>query len=212
MNIMGLIISLLFILGLILVAEKLLKKNQELSRKFVHIGVCNWWIIATIFFDNVYIACIIPLLFVILNYISFKKDIFASIEREDKKSLGTVYYAGSCFLLTLVSFLFLKNMLYGGIGLLTMGYGDGFAAIFGTKIKSHEYSIWNQKKTVAGSITMFLLSFIVISILTLFYDKFSLINTVFVALFATVIEAISPRGLDNLSVPLLTTLVAYLII
>ena len=212
MNILGLIISLLFIFALIILSEKLFKCNTEFSRKFVHIGVCNWWIIATIFFNNVFWASIVPLLFVILNWISFKKNIFTSIERESKKSLGTIYYAISCLLLTLVSFLYLKNMLYGGIGLLTMGYGDGFAAISGIKVKSKEYYIWKNKKSFIGTITMFVISFIVISILTLLYGQFSLTSVILIAFIATVIEAVSPFGIDNLTVPILTTLIAYILI
>lgn len=212
MNILGLIVSFLFIFALILISQLLFKNNSEVSRKFVHIGVCNWWIIATIFFTNVYWAIIPPILFVILNYISYKKNIFASIERKDRKSLGTVYYAVSCLLLTLISFSYFKNMLYGGIGLLVMGYGDGFAAIFGMKFKSYEYHIGKHKKTVIGSITMFIFSLIVVSILTLLYGQFSLISAILISFIATIIEAISPFGLDNLTVPLLSALVAYLII
>ena len=212
MDILGLIISVLFIFALIIISAKLFQDNDEFSRKFVHIGVCNWWIIASLFFTNVYWASIVPFLFVILNYISYKKNIFASIERKEKNSLGTIYYAVSCLLLTLVSFIYFNNMLYGGIGLLVMGYGDGFAAIFGMKFKSYEYQVWKQKRTVIGSITMFVCSFIVIGILTLVFGQFSLLNILLISCIATIIEAVSPHGLDNLTVPLLTTFVAYLII
>ena len=212
MDILGLIISFTYIFLLIFASTLISKKNGELSRKFVHIGVSNWWIIAIIFFQNVILASIVPAMFVILNYISYKKNIFSSIEREEKNSLGTVYYAISCLVLTLVSFLYFKNMLFGGIGMLAMGYGDGFAAIFGNKFNSMKYYVFGQKKTLIGSLTMFVFTFAIVSILTLAYGQFSIVNVLLITTFATIIEAVSPLGIDNLTVPLLTTLVAYFII
>ena len=42
---------------------------NEDSRKFIHVGVANWWIVAMIFFNNNIYASIVPALFVIINYI-----------------------------------------------------------------------------------------------------------------------------------------------
>ena len=211
MNILGLIISIIFIF-LIIFISSFFSKNPEISRKIVHIGVCNWWIIVILFFDNVVYASIVPSLFVVINYISYKKNIFSSMEREDKKSLGTVYYAISCLILTLLSFLYFDNKMYACIGLLTMGYGDGFAAIIGKNLKSKEYNIFNQKKSILGSLTMFIVSMVVISIITAIYGSFSLLTVLLISLVATIIEALSPFGLDNITVPIITTVLAYLII
>lgn len=212
MNTLGIGISIIFILFIIFVSSLISKTHSELSRKFVHIGVCNWWIIVIIFFDNVILASIVPMLFIVVNYLSYKKDIFKSMEREDKKSLGTVYYAISCLVLTLLSFLCFKNKLYAGIGLFAMGYGDGLAALIGSRFKSPSCMIFKNKKSLLGSLTMFLASFIAISILALCFDKFSLVSIIIVSLIATIIEAISPFGIDNLSVPILTSIVAYFLI
>jgi phytol kinase len=212
MDIWGLIISFIYIFLLIFISSFLAKRNRELARKFVHIGVSNWWIFVIIFFNNVVLACIGPALFVILNYISYKKNIFSSIERTENTSLGTVYYAVSCLVLTLASFLYFKNMLFAGIGIFTMGYGDGFAAILGTKFKSKKYNIFGQDKSLLGSLTMFVVTFMVVSILTLAFGNFSLLSVLVISSFATVIEAVSPFGIDNLTVPLLTTLVSYFIL
>ena len=212
MDILGLVISFAYIFLLLFVSTFIAKKDGELSRKFVHVGVANWWIFVIIFFENVILASILPAVFIILNYISYKKNIFSSIEREEKDSLGTVYYVVSCLILTIVSFVYFENMLFAGIGIFAMGYGDGFAAIFGDKFKSKEYKILGQKKTLIGSIAMFIFTFAAISILTLALGEFVLLGMLLIAVFATVIEAVSPYGIDNLTVPLLTTLIAYLIL
>ena len=92
MDILGIVLSIAYIFLIIFISSLVSKNHSEISRKIVHIGVCNWWIIVIIFFENVWLASIVPLLFCIINYISYKKDIFKSMERDDKKSLGTVYY------------------------------------------------------------------------------------------------------------------------
>lgn len=211
MDILGLIISIIYILLIIFISSLISKKHSELSRKFVHILVCNWWIIVILFFNNVILASIVPFLFVIVNLISYKRNIFKSIERDDKSSLGTVYYALSCLVLTILSFSCFNNKLYAGIGLFVMGYGDGFAALIGSNFKSKEYKIFNNKKTLLGSLTMLIVTFITICIITSIYCKFSLLSVLILSIIATIIEFMSPFGLDNLTVPLITTLIAYLL-
>jgi len=93
-----------------------------------------------------------------------------------------------------------------------MGYGDGCAALIGTKFKLKEFIFFKNTKTVLGSITMFIISFIAISILTLCFNQFSLLNVLIVSAVATIIEAVSPFGLDNLAVPILTSILSYFII
>ena len=212
MDILGIFISIAYIFFIIFISSLLSKKHSELSRKVVHIGVCNWWIIVILFFNNMILTCIVPALFCIINFISYKKDIFKSMERDDKKSLGTVYYAISCLVLTILSFLWFKNRLYAGIGLFAMGYGDGLAALAGTNFKSKKIVIFGNEKTVIGSITMFVASFIAISILALCFNQFSILGILIVSAVATLIEAISPFGLDNITVPILTSILAYFII
>jgi len=212
MDILGIFVSIAYIFFIIFISSLVSKKHSELSRKVVHIGVCNWWIIVILFFNNMFLTCIVPGLFCIINFISYKKDIFKSMERDDKKSLGTVYYAISCLVLTLLSFLWFKNRLYAGIGLFTMGYGDGLAALVGSKFKSKKFVIFGNEKTVLGSITMFIASFIVISILSMCFNQFFIIGVLFISVIATLIEAISPYGLDNITVPILTSILAYFVI
>lgn len=212
MDILGIFISIAYIFFIIFISSLLSKKHSELSRKVVHIGVCNWWIIVILFFNNMILTCIVPALFCIINFISYKKDIFKSMERDDKKSLGTVYYAISCLVLTILSFLWFKNRLYAGIGLFAMGYGDGLAALAGTNFKSKKIVIFGNEKTVIGSITMFVASFIAISILALCFNQFSILGILIVSAVATLIEAISPFGLDNITVPILTSILAYFVI
>ena len=215
-NIIGVIISFIFVFTIIGISEVLKKKgilSVEGSRKFVHVGVSNWWILAMYMIPN-YIFALIPLLiFVVLNYMSYKKNIFSSMERgRGKEDLGTVYFPLSLAVLVLFTWwdgVLFKNPYYGAVGALVMGYGDGFAAILGDRYGKHVYHIRRSKKSIEGSVAMFVFSFLVTIVILLleFHTLHGLhfLVAFFVAIASTVIEGITPLGFDNISVPLLST-------
>lgn len=216
-NIYGLVISVLYI-GLVIGISGLFSKaSKEASRKFIHIMLANWWIIAMIFFDNMWIAGILPALFIIINYASYKFDIIKSMERDDdsgeEKTLGTVFYAVSLLIVVILCFGFFKNTIIGLVGILVMGYGDGFAAIAGKSIKSKEFTILGGKKSLAGCSTMFIISLIIISCALAYFNiQFWYVKSIIIALVATIFEAISVKGTDNLTVPILTTLMVWMVL
>lgn len=216
-NIYGLVISILYIGLVIGISGIFSKASKEASRKFIHIMLANWWIIAMIFFDNIWIAGILPALFIIINYASYKFDIIKSMERDDdsgeEKTLGTVFYAISLLIVVILCFGFFKNTIIGLVGILVMGYGDGFAAIAGKSIKSKEFSILGGKKSLAGCSTMFIISLIIISCALAYFNvQFWYIKSIIIAIVATIFEAISVKGTDNLTVPILTTLMVWMVL
>lgn len=92
-----------------------------------------------------------------------------------------------------------------------MGYGDGFAAIIGKKVKSKEYKIGNSKKTIAGSVTMFVISLIISIISFKFLNiNYFVYKAIGISVLATVLEAVSIKGLDNITVPIVITILTYL--
>lgn len=216
-NITGILASIIFVFLIIGVASLIKKLNilsNEGSRKFIHISVSNWWIIAMIFFDNNISAAIVPGLFVIINYISYKKQIFNAMERDgSKKDLGTVYYALSLLILSLITFKNKELSYIGALGILIMGYGDGFAAIVGVNFGNHKFKILGNNKSIEGSLAMFAFSFMVsIIILYIFNPVNILLFSFMLALLSTALELFSPLGLDNLTVPLGSAMFFYIIL
>ena len=218
-NLLGLIVSFIFILSIIGISTILTKNRTisgEVSRKFIHIGVCNWWIIAMIYFDSRYYAAIVPALFVVINYISYKYQVIRVMERDkDTKSLGTVYYAISLLILSLFTFGEVYNEYIGALGVLTMGYGDGLAAIIGT-IRGTEYiSVGKNLKSKEGTLTMFVITFMVIFIILSIFTEIStpglILYAIVLSILATLLELFTPHGLDNLTVPLGVSFCYYLI-
>ena len=132
---------------------------------------------------------------------------------ENKDSLGTVYYAISLLVLALITFGPVKNPLIGLCGAIVMGYGDGLAAVIGQRFKTKEFKIRDSKKTIAGSAAMFVITFMIMT--GFFYyvgASLWLLKAFVVAIIMTLVEAVCPKGTDNLGVPLITSLLAGLLI
>lgn len=217
-NLFGVIVSVLFI-GVVMLAAKLFEKSgKEASRKFIHIMLSNWWIIAMVFFDNMWWAAALPAAFVVINYISLKKDVIKVMEREEgdenKDSYGTVYYAISLLILALLTFgPIVNNPLVGLCGIIVMGYGDGLAAVIGQSVPSKKFKIGNSTKTVAGCFAMFAVTLIVMAgFLNYMQADYWWLKSIVVAGLMTMVEAVSIKGTDNLTVPMLTSLLAFLMI
>ena len=219
MNFLGIIVSYLYI-GLVIIGAKIFeKRGKEASRKFIHIMLGNWWIIAMYFFTNIWFAIFVPATFVVINYLSYKKDIIKVMERDEQDGLGTVYYAIALLVLAIISFGIFKNPALGLVPTLVMAYGDGLAAVIGKKIKSKKYKLGETKKSFAGSLTMFIISTFLIGA----YIAYNLGPTFWLgshwpvvaclAGFAiTALEAISGKGWDNITVPVGTLALLILLV
>lgn len=209
-NLIGIIVSIIYIMVVFFISKPLTKKGEEISRKFVHIMLCNIWIIYLLFIDSLVVACILPSLFIVINTLSYKFKLIKSMEREENDGFGTIYYAISILLVTIFTYSLKKPML-GLAGILIMGYGDGFAAIIGQTVKSPKFKIGKTTRSLAGSLTMFIIS-LVISIITLnlLGTNYWLVKSVGIAFVSMVVEGISIKGFDNITVPLIVTLLTFL--
>ena len=97
-------------------------------------------------------------------------------------------------------------------GILPMAFGDAAASIIGQKSGHHKFR-GIPNKSYEGSIAMFLTTFISVTFSLLIYSylyPFSVLTLVVaslgVAIGATIFEAVTPKGLDNLTVPLISAI------
>lgn len=216
-NIIGIVVSILFVIVTIALGKLFEKFGKEVSRKFIHIFLANWWIIAMIFFDNMWAAAVVPAIFVVVNYITAKKNLIKFMNRdeadENSDSLGTVYYALSLLILALVSFGPLNNQLIGLCGIFVMAFGDGLAAVLGKNIKSKKFEILGNTKSLAGCITMLVVtSIILLGFMYYSQAQYWALKAIVIAGIMTLVEAVSIKGTDNITVPLLTSLLAFLMV
>ena len=211
-NLIGIIVSFFYIVLVFILSNFVSKKGEEHSRKFVHIMLCNVWVIYLIFIDSLLVACILPAAIVIINRFSYKFKILKTMERENNDGFGTIYYAISILLTSIFSY-YLNNPMIGTIGMLVMGYGDGLAAVIGQNINSPKYKIGNTSKSLAGSLTMFIVSLVISCIvLNLLGAEYFILKAIGMAVISTLLEAVSIKGLDNITVPIGLVLLTYLVI
>ncbi len=198
-------------LGLAAITKKL-KMSSEGSRKLVHILLSNWILLAFAVYDSAWTACIIPACFIVLNFWSYKKSIFTAIERGEDNTPGTVWYAVSLFLLVIAGYILDMPFVAAG-GMLAMGYGDGLGAIVGRLFGKMRFPYPYVKKSVEGTTAVALFSGLAVFAACMIYlkdMKFALCAAMCCALPAAVTELFSPRGTDNLTLPLTTGLIIFL--
>ncbi len=213
-SIFGLLISILYIVIIIAISTRLTHLPFEFSRTFTHILVMNWWLIATFFIKDYWLAITAPILFVIFNTLNVIYNFIPAINTKRRDSnKGPIYYALAVFILTAATFHTPSFHIVGGIGLLVMAYGDGFAALIGQKYGTHTYTIFKGHKTFEGSFTMLVVSMIVITTYQyLQLGTVDFIQVFLLSLVATLVEAISPFGIDNLFIPILVSLLYFIMI
>ena len=193
-------------LGVLVVLAEALSRivvdDPELTRKVVHIGSGNvillaWWF--DISRSVIVSAAIIAAAIAILSYLI---PILPSIESVGRRSFGTLFYAIS---MGVLAGCFWQNYpQYAVIGILVMAWGDGMAAIIGQRFGKHKYRVGQVTKSWEGSLAMAAAAAIVTGVILVVVEGNSwqtwTISFV-VASVATVLEAFSKLGVDNLTVP-----------
>lgn len=191
---------------------------SEIARKIVHIGVSNWFFIYYFCFETSLWAIVGLAFFAVFNFVLTVSGGFSAIigKQSETRSWGVVYYPLSLILLILLVEHGLGTKVDVGCALLGMGYGDGFAAILGSKYGQKKV-FKNSEKSVVGSVTMWIIVSLLVFILKLWLEDLSIsifvlaICSILIGFVSSVAEALTPLGLDNVSVPIVVFLLASLI-
>lgn len=181
-------------------------------RKVVHMGTGNVILLAWWLQMPAWIGIGASVLFSIVTLLSYRFPILPGINSVGRKSLGTFFYAVSIGMLT-VAF-WQTHPHYAVIGILVMTWGDGLAALVGQRWGQHPYKLWNMQKTWEGSLTMLLVSYAVSSLVLLGVQGNiwqTWLIPIGIAITATALEAFSNLGIDNLTVPIGSAIVAFLL-
>lgn len=193
----------LIIVALLLVVNELWwrkqKKHSELSRKFVHITVGSFVAFWPYFLSWDTIR-LLSLAFLLVVGLSKYFGIFKAIHSVTRPTWGEVYFALAVGLVTLVT----NRPAVYAVALLQMSLADGLAAVVGTKYgRGNEYKVIGMEKSLAGSSTFLITSYVLLLSLAVFSVPVSIIACLGIAIVATAAENVAGVGLDNLVVPLL---------
>ncbi|MDX1978222.1 MAG: SEC59/DGK1/VTE5 family protein [Pseudanabaenaceae cyanobacterium bins.68] len=187
------------------------KAEPELVRKVMHIGAGQVLLIAWLLQVPLVICLGFSLLFSAIALVSYYLPILPMLNSVGRKTLGVFYYALSITILVAV-FWSINQPQYAAIGVLVMAWGDGLAALVGTRWGKNFYQIGNNRKTLEGSLAMAIASYLVmLGVLAIVLGNSWAIFLIPlpVALVAAGLEAVSPGGTDNLTVPLVSAGLCY---
>lgn len=186
--------------------------EEESSRKLVHILLSNWILLALVLFDRTWAACVAPACFIVLNLLSHYRGLFSGMERQENDSLGTVWYAVSLLILCFFGWRMGVPWI-AACGMLAMGYGDGLAALVGLAWGRHPFPKPCENKTLEGAAAVFFFTALPVEVLCSIYaPEIALTAALCCGVIGLALELFSPRGVDNLTLPLGIALVVYLLL
>jgi len=200
-------IVLLYLFSIFLISIVFKKYNEdsrEIVRKIIHIGIGPLIPIAQFLKINQDSALIFTGIVSFMVFINYKYKLFPTIEDVDRKSYGTLFYCLSLFILIC---LFWDKDPYALItGFFIMTFGDGLAGLIGKRFNSKSWTIFKQKKSLFGTLTMFLTSLIVVCSIGYAQQKNVNLNYFAIAFLATFLEQFSVLGIDNFIVTIFSEL------
>jgi len=220
-NLVLLTLCYLYIIAIIIIAVRIdAKFPKNLKRKFLHIMIGNFVYIIPFFTFTSFPAnfpffvaspfILLTLLASPASPINLKKEISGLADiTTGGHQFGLVLYAISY---TVLAFFFSAKPYVIIAGILPMAFGDATASIVGQKMGRHQFKIFS-KKSIEGTTAMFTITFVSVTFSLLLFAylcPFStstlLLASLGVATIATATEALTPKGIDNLTVPLISAL------
>lgn len=207
-----------FGLGTFVIVAELIRKalrwSPEVTRKLVHIATGVLICFAPRLFQSGIPAILLAIIFIVINFAAIRLGLLKGMHGTNRRSYGTVYYPLSFLILVLLCWDSFPQII--SISILVLALSDAAAAIVGENLSSpHIYNLTSDRKSIEGSLAMFITTFCVVAV-PLFasttidvHPAFNLNRPALIvlialssSLFATAWEAISSKGLDNLTIPI----------
>ena len=200
-------VILLYLFSIFLIStvfKKFNENSKEIVRKIIHIGIGPLIPIAQFLKIDQNSALIFTGIISFMVVINYTFKLFPTIEDVERKSYGTIFYCLSLFILI---WLFWNKDPYALIaGFFIMTFGDGLAGLIGKSFHSKNWIIFQQKKSLFGTMTMFSTSLIVVCSIGYAQQNSLNLNYFTIAFFATLLEQFSVLGIDNFIVPISSAL------
>jgi phytol kinase len=213
------ILTVIFASGMMV---KALKISRKASRKFLHVMVGNLSFIIPFYTFNTFplnFPFFVAAPFIIVTFLASPHSPFKRISgcfkelseiTEEGHHLGLVFYS---FSYTFLALFFASRPYLMAVGVLPMAYGDAAASAVGERWGRRRYKLLSLK-SLEGSAAMFIVTFTILMMSSFYFSSFSSPSTInnpfiflIISLIASIVEALSPSGFDNLTVPLSSVLV-----
>ncbi len=181
-----------------------LNVKVEYTRKFVHIGTGLLTMLFPILLNNHWLVLFLCASFAVILIASFKYKFLESVNAIDRVSVGSLSYPVSVYSCYLAYDYYGQQSILFYLPILILAFCDPIAALTGKRWPLGKYKISTDNKTMMGS-SAFLVSAIVVILITLSILKVEMnfAHILIVALVATLAEAFSRNGFDNIAIPIL---------
>lgn len=202
-------------IGLGELLRRSLHASQDFTRKFIHIAVGMISVPTVLLFQHLAWAIVPPLAFILINYLDYRFGVVQAMMSSNRSNLGTVYFP--------LSFAAILVLLWGDpshptlhphlivAALMPMTWGDALAAIVGSRIGRRRYTVLGSTRSIEGSATMLVASAAATFLALGMFSAAGIMLALVTALAATMAEAASPWGIDNLTVPAVSALAIALL-
>lgn len=192
------------------------KVKVEITRKIVHVGTGLLALLFPLLIGNHWLVLLLCTSFALILVISLRYGLLKSINAIDRKSVGSLAYPVAVYGCYLAFINHEQQYIYYYLPILVLAIADPIAALAGKKWAWGKYQIAGANKTLIGS-AMFFFSTVLIVLCCWFFlyttpqhvELFS-VGVGTIALIATVAEAISRDGYDNVTIPLSVIIALFL--
>lgn len=203
----------LFALGELL--YHVFKVKAEITRKFVHAGTGLLALLFPLLLDSHWWVLLLCASFAVILLCSLRFGWLQSINAIDRKSVGSLAYPIAVYGCYLSYRYHGHQHIHYYLPIMVLAISDPLAALCGKKWPWGAYRIAGASKTATGSLIFFISAFLIIllSWRYVYLSGFATGNVLafaLIALLATIAEATSRDGYDNVSIPLTVVLGLFL--
>jgi len=209
-NVVSMLVMATAFLALFAFAEILFrhfKVNSENTRKIVHIGTGLLALLFPITLSNHWQVLLLCSVFAFLLIFSRIKGFLPSIHAIRRQSYGSFGYSFAVYISFLAYEYQGRQYVYFYLPVLILAICDPFAAYVGRKKRYKPYRVGHGMKTLGGSFAFFILAIVATAVVYLYLNDFPsplrfICISLTVSVTATLAEAVSRRGLDNVTIPM----------
>ena len=192
-----------------LVCRKMIKIPNELFRKILHFILLTSLFVFIFAFKTWWSSALTCILIIVLAYpilLFFERfktysDTVTERKKGELRSSLILVFLMFAVIIT-ICWKLLDNKLLALPVIYAWGYGDALAALIGTKFGKRKIY---KKKSLEGTLAMFITSVIVVSILLSIVNIIPwygvIVTTILVSIGVTAVELFTPNGLDTVTCP-----------
>ncbi len=217
-EIINTILLVIMFLSLFAIAEILYHRfnvKAENTRKIVHIGTGLIAMLFPILLQSLWPVLLLCASFGLILLLSQRMHLLPSVNAIKRVSYGSLLYPVAVYICFL-AYQHFHNLLFFYLPVLIMAICDPVAALAGSRWPLGRFKINNSNKTFIGSLAFFISSFTLTIALFYFFSpemfepKKALLMSFLIAFSTAATEAMSSKGIDNITIPICVLIILTL--